>query len=185
MTELPLGIGEILILALALAGDAFGVGASIGLVHCRPRQVFRLSLHFGLFQALMPVLGALAGSLLREAAATYSPYIAAALLAAIGLKMLWESRKPAECRNDSDPTRGWSLIGLSLAVSIDAFVAGISLAMLHAPLVPACLIIGAVTGLITLLAMRGSVILRRLLGAWAERVGGVMLLLLAAKTLWA
>jgi putative Mn2+ efflux pump MntP len=179
-----LGLGAILILALALAADAFGVGASIGLVHCRPRQIFRLSWHFGLFQALMPALGALAGSLLQRVVSTYAPYVAAVLLAAIGAKMLWESRRPAECRDDVDPTRGWSLIGLSVAVSIDAFLAGISLAMLHAPLLTACLIIGLVTGLITWLAMLNSRLLRRLLGVWAERVGGVVLLALAVKALF-
>ena len=180
-----MSIGEILILSLALAADAFGVGACIGLVYSQPRQIFRLSFHFGLFQALMPALGALAGTLLATVAATYTPYVAAALLAVVGLKMLWESRKPKDECGTIDPTRGWSLIGLSLAVSIDAFAAGVSLGMLHAPLLLACLLIGVVCSVVTLAAMRASGLLRRLLGEWAERVGGVALLGLAIKTLLA
>ncbi len=52
---------DIFVLALALAADAVTVGATIGLGHSSPRQVFRISFHFGLFQALFPLLGALAG----------------------------------------------------------------------------------------------------------------------------
>jgi len=44
---------EILRLALALAADAFSVGAALGLRYRRPREVFRVAFHFGLFQALL------------------------------------------------------------------------------------------------------------------------------------
>lgn len=176
-----MGIGSIFLLALALAADAFGVGASIGLTHCRPRQVFRLSWHFGLFQALMPVLGALAGLWLREFVAATAPIVAGILLAIIGIKMLIDSIRTEKTPDDCDPTRGWTLIGLSIAVSIDAFVAGISLAMLHAPLLPACVIIGVVAFVATAVAMLNSSLLRKAFGKWAERFGGIVLLLLAAK----
>jgi len=55
-------IWEMLAIALALAIDAFTVGAAVGLVHHEPRRIFRLSLHFGLFQALLPLSGALFGA---------------------------------------------------------------------------------------------------------------------------
>jgi len=179
-----MGLGSILILALALAADAFGVGISVGLTCRAPRQIFRLSWHFGLFQALMPAAGALAGVLLRELVQTYAPYVAALLLAAIGLKMLWESAHQKPEKECPDPTKGWSLLGLSLAVSIDAFVAGIGMVMLNAPLLSACLIIGLITGLATVFAMLNGAWLRKALGIWAERVGGAMLLLLAVRALF-
>ncbi|HPQ68778.1 MAG TPA: manganese efflux pump MntP family protein [bacterium] len=176
-----MGLGEIFLLALALAADAFGVGTSIGLTYCRPRQVFRLSWHFGLFQALMPALGALAGLWLRDIVATAAPIVAGILLTIIGAKMLIESMRQEKPKDDCDPTRGWTLIGLSLAVSIDAFAAGIGLAMLQAPLLLACVIIGIVALIATAVAMLNSRLLRKALGQWAERFGGIVLLLLAAK----
>lgn len=178
-----MGFAEILILALALAADAFAVGISVGLTWCRPRQVFRLSWHFGLFQALMPALGALGGTLLREIVQAWAPYVAAGLLTAVGVKMLIEANKPVSCRENADPTRGWSLIVLSIAVSIDAFAAGVVLAMLHAPLLLACLAIGAVASLATVAAMLNSRLLKRALGVWAERAGGIVLLALAIRAL--
>ena len=57
-----MSIYEIIILALALAADAFSVGAAIGITHRKFRQIFRLSFYFGLFQALMPLLGVLLGT---------------------------------------------------------------------------------------------------------------------------
>ena len=53
---------EILILALALSADAFSIGAAVGLRHPGARQMFRLSFHFGLFQSLMSLAGALVGA---------------------------------------------------------------------------------------------------------------------------
>ncbi len=179
--EKCLSLGEIFLLALALAADAFGVGASIGLTCCRPRQVLRLSWHFGLFQALMPALGALAGLWLRDFVAAAAPIVAGVLLTIIGVKMLLESMRQEKPKDDCDPTRGWTLIGLSLAVSIDAFAAGIGLAMLQAPLLLACVIIGIVALVATAVAMLNSRLLRKALGQWAERFGGIVLLLLAVK----
>ena len=173
---------SIFVLAIALAADAFAVGISVGLQHHQPRQIFRLSYHFGLFQALMPALGALAGTYLRLLVETAAPFIAASLLAIIGIKMLWEANQSNDKTDKLDPTRGWSLIGLSIAVSIDAFVAGIGLAMLHAPLILACIIIGVVASLATLFAMLNGKLLKNIFGIWAERIGGIVLILLAVKT---
>ena len=50
---------ELFLLSLALAADAFTIGAGVGLTHSRPRQVFRLSFHFGLFQGLLALIGIL------------------------------------------------------------------------------------------------------------------------------
>lgn len=179
-----MGLIEIFILALALAADAFGVGTSIGLSHRQPRQIFRLSWHFGLFQALMPALGALAGTFLRELVQTGAPFVAAAVLTIIGIKMLWDADREKSQDERLDPTRGWTMIMLSIAVSIDAFAAGIGLAMLQAPLVLACVIIGLVAFAATLVAMLNSSLLKRAFGKWAERIGGIVLLALAVRALF-
>src|SRR4030042_6070510 len=123
---------EIILLSFALAADALSVGAAVGLRYCAPRQIFRLSFHFGLFQSLMPLGGALVGRFVLEYVRAYDHWIAFGLLSAIGLKMLVSALRgapvEAACRQ-ADPTRGWTLVGLSLAVSIDAFAAGLGMAL--------------------------------------------------------
>jgi putative Mn2+ efflux pump MntP len=84
----------ILLLALALAADAFSVAVVSGAVCQGPRPAFRLSFHFGLFQALMPALGALGGAAIRGYVAAFDHWIAFGLLAAIGLRMIAESFGP-------------------------------------------------------------------------------------------
>ena len=116
---------EIVLLSLALAADAFSVGAALGLRYHRPREVFRVAFHFGLFQALLALVGALVGGALLGAIAGVDHWVAFGLLAALGGRMIWSGWRGGESEAPSvDLTRGWSLVGLSLAVSIDALAAG-------------------------------------------------------------
>jgi putative Mn2+ efflux pump MntP len=156
---------EIFLLALALAADAFSVGAAVGLKHYKPRQLFRLSFHFGLFQALMPLLGAIVGSIFVSFTAGFNRYIACALLCLVGGRMIYFSLKDEKERESSgDPTKGLSLIGLSTAVSIDAFAAGMGLEAAEAPIVLAVTMIGLVTGFSTAAAM----LLAKKIGSWTN-----------------
>jgi manganese efflux pump family protein len=175
---------DILLLALALSADAFSVALVVGLRFSSARQVFRLSWHFGLFQALMPFLGAVGGTALKKVVGDVDHYVAFALLAAIGLHMLWESRRgEARLRDARDPTRGLSLVGLSVATSIDAFGAGIGLALSGAPLLSSCATIGVTCGLCTLAGMHLASRAGPLLGRFAGTLGGLVLLALAVKML--
>jgi putative Mn2+ efflux pump MntP len=179
---------EVVILALVLAVDAFSVGAVVGMTACGPRQVFRLSFHFGLFQAGMPLVGSLAGFFLHGLVSTYGPWVAFGLLAAIGSKMvvasLW-SRSDADVCRPGDPTRGLRLIGLSLAVSIDAFGAGVSmgLTMELLELAWAVGLIGLIAAGATWLAMRlGQAFVCRV-GRRMETVAGLVLVALGVRML--
>jgi putative Mn2+ efflux pump MntP len=182
-----MSFSEILLLSLALAADAFSVALCIGLTHAGSRQVFRLAFHFGLFQALMPTLGALFGELLLLVLARAANWIAFAVLAGIGLKMVVEAVRvdPARAcdRYRTDPTRGLTLVGLSTATAIDAFGAGIGLATRKAPLAPAVVTIGIVAALCTWLAMRLGARVGARVGARAGILGGVILIGLAVKML--
>lgn len=180
---------EVVVLSLALAVDAFSIGAVVGMTACAPRQVFRLSFHFGLFQAMMPLFGALAGHFLHQVVAAYGHWVAFGLLVAIGAKMIVNSMRigagQADCR-PGDPTRGLRMVGLSLAVSIDAFGAGVSmgLTMDAGQLAWAVALIGLVAAGGTWLAMRlGQVVVRRL-GRRVEALGGLVLVLLGVRMLW-
>ena len=95
---------SLLALAIALAMDAFAVALAAGTVICPLsfRPCFRLSFHFGLFQALMPILGWLGGYSLRGFVAAWSHWIAFFLLAGIGIHMVVEALKPAEEKKQTE-----------------------------------------------------------------------------------
>ena len=166
-----------LTLAVALAMDAFAVAVATGLnlKTVSVRQTFRLSWHFGLFQALMPILGWGGGSLVRSLIADYDHWIACGLLVFVGGHIIKEAFEPEQrdCQR-KDPTRGMTLVMLSVAVSIDALAVGLSLAMLNVTIFIPALIIGIVALLFTMLGLHlGKMICRSThLVMYAEIGGG-------------
>src|SRR5512140_3417841 len=120
----------LLALACALAMDAFAVAIVTGLTlsPMTRRHVFRLAFHFGLFQALMPTIGWVAGKAVQQYIAAFDHWIAFGLLAFVGSKMLWEAfhKEEGEQSVAKDPTSGLSLLVLSVATSIDALAVGLS-----------------------------------------------------------
>jgi len=173
-------------LALALAMDAFAValGAGLTLPRLTGRHLFRFSFHFGLFQAMMPVLGWLAGRELRDLIQSYDHWVAFVLLAIVGGRMCYGAwQEQTEEKAQQDPTRGWSLVILSVATSIDALAVGLTLAMLGSPIVVPALIIGLVCALLTLVGMYLG---RKIGDHWGPRVefgGGLVLLAIGLKIL--
>ncbi len=177
---------EVLALALALAADAFSVGAVVGLTHHSARQVFRLAYHFGLFQSLFTLVGALIGTLLLSFIQAWDHWIVFSVLALLGVRMItgvFESKDGG--KKMSDLTRGLPLIGLSLAVSIDALGAGIGLPAAKAPLVWSVVMIGVVTSLATFVAMLLAEKIRARAGRKIEVFAGIALILLGVRFLLA
>jgi putative Mn2+ efflux pump MntP len=174
---------EIILLALALAVDAFSVGAAVGLTHRRPRQIFRLSWHFGVFQALMPVIGALAGTFLERLVEPWDHWLAFGLLAFIGGRMIFGALRGAERRVERDLTRGLSLIALSLAVSIDALAAGFTLALEDVPIALPVVVIGLTAAALTAVGMLIAGRISDRFGKRCEVGAGVVLIGLGIKIL--
>lgn len=186
----------VLALAVGLGMDAMSVCTAIGVKWHGPRQQFRLAWHMGLFQFLMPVAGYLAGQRLANLLSSVGSIVAGALVLGLGAKMLWEALRgrPGDVAEKAehlaerklhvtpkDPTRGWSLVALSVATSIDALVAGVSLGLRgHGQIWLTSLVIGVVAGLMALT----GVVLGRRMGRWlgkpAEIAGAVVLMLLGA-----
>lgn len=175
---------EIAFIALALGCDAFAVGMGVGARFCGPRQIFRLSFHFGLFQFMMPLLGWFAGQNLVGMASRWAPWIAFGLLFFIGARMIWENlfgtrdEKSEDCL---DPTRGLNLIVLSVATSLDALGVGFSLGLLGAGLLIPAIWIGITAAAMTWSAMKIGNRLSRSFGRWMELAGGIILLGIAVK----
>ncbi len=177
---------ETLLVAIALGCDAFAVGLGVGTRFCSPRQIFRLSFHFGLFQFLMPLLGWFLGSNLSGIALQWGPWIAAGLLFFIGAKMGYESFRPEEEQETEscpDPTRGMSLVMLSLATSMDALGVGISFGIIGQDLFFSALCIGVVASAMTWFAMKLGNRLTQQFGRRMEMAGSIILIAIAVKLL--
>jgi manganese efflux pump family protein len=180
---------QLLALAVGLGCDAFAVGLSIGTRWSGPRRVFRLSFHFGLFQFLMPLAGWLLGHSLLGRVLGAGKWLGAAILGAVGVKMLMDALRPAgqttepADRPGFDPTRGWSLIGLSVATSLDALAVGIGMGIAGERLLGPALVIGVTAALMTLAAMRLGTVLSRRVGRRLELAGALLIFAAAAGLL--
>lgn len=166
--------------------DAFAVsiGAGLTLKTVDARQTFRLAWHFGLFQALMPVLGWLAGLSIANWIAPVDHWIAFGLLAVIGAKMIYEALKHSDDDGQrTDPTKGWSLVLLSVATSIDALAVGLSLALLDVDIWYPAVVIGLVAGAFTAVGMQLGTRFGALLGRRMEVIGGIILIAIGVQIL--
>jgi manganese efflux pump family protein len=172
-------------IALGLAMDALAVSIAAGLTLPRVthRHVFRLAFHFGLFQFLMPVIGWLAGRTVAACIGSYDHWIVFGMLGFIGGKMVWDAWKHDQVEQREDPTRGWKLVMLSVATSLDALAVGLSLAFLRVSIWGPSIVIGLVAGVLTMLGIRfGSQIGARF-GRWAEVGGGLVLIGIGVRVL--
>jgi putative Mn2+ efflux pump MntP len=178
----------IIVVALALAMDAFAVsvGVSLSLERITKLQTFRLAFSFGSFQFLMPLLGWSAGRNILNYIQTLDHWVAFGLLAFIGSKMIYDSfrRREISPEKSSDPTKGFSLLFLSVATSIDALAAGLSFAVLHLTILYPAIIIGLIAFLMTVLGVKMGPVLGRLAGKRAELLGGLILILIGVKILF-
>jgi putative Mn2+ efflux pump MntP len=173
-------------IAIGLAMDAFAVAIAAGLAlgEVSARQTLRLAWHFGLFQALMPVVGWLAGLTVASWIEPLDHWIAFGLLAAIGGKMIYEAlRDHGDVRDRADPTKGWSLILLSIATSIDALAVGLSLALLDVAIWYPAIVIGLVAGGFTAAGLHLGRRFGSLLGRRVEIVGGAILIAIGLRIL--
>jgi putative Mn2+ efflux pump MntP len=181
-----MSILETLLFALALALDASAISLGVGTGgHARSvRPIFRISFHFGLFQGLMTLLGWAAGTGLAHLIASVDHWVAAVLLGFVGLRMVVSGLGPRAETRTVDPTRGLALVLLSIATSIDAAAAGVSLAVLGYPIAFPVLAIALVTGGLSLAALTVGQRLGTAFGRRMEIVGGLVLLIIGARILF-
>jgi len=180
-----LGILALILVAIGLAMDSFTVAICGGLQMQRVqlRMAVRIAFMFGLFQALMPLVGWIAGTRLMAFVADWDHWVAFGLLAAVGGKMIWEAvRGDPECQL-VDP-RDWRILtALSIATSIDALAVGLSLAVVRQPILTPVLL----TGVITFGLSLGGVYLGHRFGALiqqrAQLAGGLLLILIGSRIL--
>lgn len=163
--------------AVSLAAAAAGYAGN-------RRAVFRLSFHFGLFQFLMPVLGWLMGLGFVAYVKAVDHWIAMLLLTVVGGRMIREGLDQEDSGLSGDPSRGMTMVMLSIATSIDALAVGLSLSMLEVGIWYPAAMIGVVTTLMCLLAIRLGSRAGVLFGKRMTVAGGVMLILIGGRILF-
>jgi manganese efflux pump family protein len=175
---------ETFLVALSMAMDAFAVCLIAGAMNRAngPRPAFRLSFHFGLFQFIMPVLGWLVGRTVEPLIRNYDHWVAFGLLVFVGLRMIYGAIRGEEAQ-PPDPSRGWTLVLLSIAVSIDALAVGLSLGVLGISVWYPAILIGVVTGVLSLLGLRAGQTIGGRLGRPVEILGGLVLIGIGARIL--
>jgi putative Mn2+ efflux pump MntP len=168
-------------IAFSLSLDAFAVSTVAGIALGEPssRQRFRLSFHFGVFQAMMLGAGWYLGSVIAHLLRGFDAWVACALLVLVGGNMVRNAlRGQQEEHRRTDPTRGWSLVFLSVATSLDALAVGISLAMASIPIFRSTLIVGLVSYGMSLLGLGIGQKIGAIWGRRSELFGGIVLILI-------
>ncbi len=173
-------------IAFALGCDALAVGMAIGTKDPCRRACFRLWFHFGLFQFLMPIIGWNLGKSIVEYIKDYDHWIAFGLMFFIASKMMKESLENEEKSDEkekSDPTRGWSLVGLSIATSVDALGVGFGMGIARMELIKPAIIIGITAGIMTYTGIILGKKLSARFGKRIETLGAIVLYIIAFKLL--
>jgi putative Mn2+ efflux pump MntP len=181
----PVAPWSVVLIALAVSADAFAVALGRGL-HMRKlnlRHAAIIALIFAAFQVVMPLLGWLLGRGLEQYITEIDHWIAFALLAVIGGKMLWDAFTGSDDGVDDDSLNVRELLLLGVATSIDALAVGISFAFLSVSITEAVTVIGVIT---LVLSFAGVLIGHRVglkFRGPAEIVGGAILILIGTNIL--
>jgi putative Mn2+ efflux pump MntP len=177
---------DIILLAIGVSMDAFAVSIAKGLALHRPqpRHYGLVALWFGGFQALMPIVGYFLGVHFAPIVENCDHWIAFALLALIGGKMIYDTINGGD---DEDTTgidfRFRTMLILAIATSIDALAIGVSLAFLKVDIWSATASIGVTTALFSAFGLYLGNIFGNRYKHGAELLGGIVLVLIGAKIL--
>lgn len=174
-----------MVLAVGLSMDALAVSISAGITlkEIKWTQALKIGLFFGVFQAIMPLIGWLAGTGFRSLIRNIDHWIAFGLLSAIGGKMIIESFKKDCNAPKTNPLNNYVLLGLAVATSIDALAAGVSFGLLKLNILTVITIIGSITFALSTLGARTGKHLGCHFGERVELLGGIVLIGIGVKIL--
>jgi putative Mn2+ efflux pump MntP len=175
----------IILIAFSLSFDTFAVSVSSGLI-LRKIDFFnatKIAITLAVFQALMPLIGWLAGSGIKDYAQSADHWIAFGILGLLGGKMIYESFQTDPENRNFNPLDFKVMIGMAVATSIDALVVGFSFALLDFKILISVGIIGVVTYIVAMLGMLFGKKIGSRMGRRMEMLGGLMLILIGLKIL--
>lgn len=182
--EIVISLWMLVLVAMGLSMDtlAVSVGAGSSLRSGRGAHALRIAVSFAFFQMMMPLAGGLLADTCRDLIEAYDHWIIFFLLSLVGAKMLYESFEK-DCDGRNEPMTRRRLLVLSLATSVDAFAAGMSLVFMDYPLWAAVTVIGAVTFLVSFIGVFMGQWCSCRLGRQAEFLGGLILIGLGLRVL--
>lgn len=179
-----MGVGSLFVLALGLSMDALAVAICKGLSiqKLTVGNAVTVGLYFGLFQALMPLIGYGLGSAFSDLITSVDHWIAFVLLGIIGGNMIREGLSHDE--DCCDPSlRFHDMLLLALATSIDALAVGVTFAFLQVSILPAVCFIGVITFTLSALGVKIGNVFGIKFKSKAEIFGGAVLILMGLKIL--
>lgn len=182
-----MNILTIIIIAIGLAMDAFAVSIASGTFYKKPQKshAFRLALAFGGFQAIMPLIGWLAGLGLKNVITDYDHWVAFTLLTVIGFKMIYESFKIKQVQKKSAELSNTMLLILAVATSIDALAVGVTFGfLLPGSVILAVVIIGIITFVFSYTGFYIGKSFGHFFETGIEALGGLILIGIGSKILF-
>ena len=177
---------ELILLAVGLAMDAFAVSICTGLSlkEIKVKDMLTVGFYFGLFQALMPVIGYFAGSRFLTYIESFDHWVVFVLLFIVGIRMVIESRKGEDEIDEGKYSLKFSkMIILAILTSIDALAVGVSFAILDVGVFMSATVIGAITFAVCAVGVRVGKAFGQKNKAVAELCGGIVLILIGTKIL--
>jgi manganese efflux pump family protein len=173
------------LIALGLAMDAFAVSIGVSTSGQVPqlRSKLRLAGHFGIFQGGMTILGWLAGETIVQWIERWDHWLAFGLLLYVGANMIRSSLSKADEEVQVDPSKGWSLVILSVATSLDALAVGLSFALVKTPVVIPSILIALVAFGLSCVGLFAGCKLGEKFGKRMEIVGGLVLIGIGVRIL--
>lgn len=175
-----MGIMELFLTSLSLSMDAFTASICKGLSNTKNKlkNSLIISLSFGTFQALMPLIGYYLGNIMSDKIIKYDHYIALILLTLIGVSMIRES-KEKEVVNTNINFK--EILVLSIATSVDALVIGITLSFLKVNILTSVSFIGIITSIVCFIGFYLGNIIGNKLNKYSKILGGIILIIIGIK----
>ena len=179
-----MGIFSILLTGFALSMDAFAVSVTKGMTLKKINLSIatKIAFLFGLFQAVMPLIGWLFGMNFELYIRSIDHWIAVFLLSFLGIKMIVEAIKDDD-NDNSTYLDNKELIILSIATSIDALAVGVTFAFLNIDIIPICVSIGVITFLVCCIGVLIGKKIGSVFKNYAQIIGGIILILIGLNIL--
>jgi manganese efflux pump family protein len=177
-----LNLTSIILISLGLSMDCFAVSLSFGTSRKLIwKDILLMATLFGLFQGVMPLIGWMVGNGIQSFIAPVDHWIAFAILAFIGIKMIWQSFSISGDKRSMDIRNITVLLTLSIATSIDALITGVGFGFIRVNIIEAVAIIAVITFVVSIIGAKLGEKTTFLPARWAEILGGVVLIAMGVK----
>lgn len=170
------GLIGLLLVSVSVGLSNFAGAIGIGLSGIDARTRIRVGIAFGLFEALMPIIGLLIGQAVAGYLGHLAKYIGGAILILTGAYTIWQGRRTESEEKAPTPLRTHRLLVTALALSIDNLAVGFALAIYRIPIVLAAVTMGVVSVAMSLAGLELGHRLGARVEAWSEEIGGAVLI---------